>query len=94
MLYLGYESCKADPDVWLKQFEKPNGTKYYGYMLLYVDDAMCINHKAIEELKKLDNYFAMKPGSIGDPNIYLGGKISEVEIDGFADDEVVRAWSL
>ena len=92
MFYLGYESCIADPDVWIKKFTKPNGSEYYGYILLYVDDAMCINHDAVSELKKLDHYFKMKDGSIGDPHIYLGGKVSEVNIDDHG--ELVCTWSL
>ena len=59
MLTLGYESCKADPDIWLKRYAKPDGTPYYGYMLLYVDDALCIHHDAEAELLKLDKYSKM-----------------------------------
>ena len=61
MRHLGYEPCKADPDVWIQEFTKPDGSRYYGYMLLFVDDAMCINHDAEEQLRKLDQYFKMKP---------------------------------
>ena len=94
MLELGYESCMADPDVWLKKFTKPDGTRYYGYMLLYVDDAMCINHDAISELNKLDQYLKMKPGSIGDPDIYLGAKVTQVSIDSETPNETINAWGL
>ena len=55
---------------------------------------MCINHDAISEFNKLDHYFKMKPGSIGDPDIYLGAKISQFEIDGYAPNERVFAWAL
>jgi hypothetical protein len=37
-------------------------------MLLYVDDALCINHAAEAELGRLDKYFKMKPDPIGDPD--------------------------
>ena len=30
MRHLGYDPCKADPDVWMKPFTKPNGKTYYG----------------------------------------------------------------
>ena len=40
--------CKAGPDV------------YYGYMLLYVDDALCIHHNAKAELLKLDKHSKMR----------------------------------
>ena len=77
---LDYESCKADPDVWVKQFFKPSGTKCYDYILLYVDDALCVNHDAQSELEKLNKFFKMKPGSIGDPDIHLGGKLTQFEV--------------
>ena len=44
MDFLGYTSCKADPDVWLKAETKTSdGSKYYSYILLYVDDVLCIH---------------------------------------------------
>ena len=71
-----YESCKADPDLWVKKFYKSSGEPFYGLLLLYVDDCLCINTDAVSELEKLDSYFTMKAGSIGDPDIYLGGKLT------------------
>ena len=66
MLHLGYDPYKSDPDVWMKRFTKPNGRTYYGYVLLYVEDDMCINQDAKAELCKLDHYFKMTLRSIGD----------------------------
>ena len=95
MLNMGYDSCKADPDVWLKECVRPDGTRYYGYILLYVDDALCINHDATAELDKLDNFFVMKPDSIGDPDIYLGGKIMKCDINEESDDSAyIPAWGI
>ena len=72
MHHLGYDPCKADPDVRLKRFTKPNGRTYFSYILLYVDDVMCINHGAKARLHKLNHHFKMKPGSIGDPaDLYI-----------------------
>ena len=39
MKHLGYESCLADPDLWMRMAKKDNGDSYYEYLLLYVDDA-------------------------------------------------------
>ena len=39
---MGFESCKADPDVWLCPALKADGTKYYQYVLLYSDDILAI----------------------------------------------------
>ena len=44
---MGYQSCKADPDLWLKPETRPeDGVKYYSYILCYVDDILCIHHNA------------------------------------------------
>jgi hypothetical protein len=75
---LGYKSCLADPDLWYKPMVRPDdGFKYYAYMLCYVDNILSVHHDAMTALKELDYYFKMKPGSIGDPDIYLGGKLRE-----------------
>ena len=44
---LGHESCKVDPDLWLKpKFRPEDGVQYYTYHLCYVDDILCIHHNA------------------------------------------------
>ena len=58
-------------------------------MLLYVDDCLAISHDAMSVLKRLDNFFQMKPGSIGDLDIYLGAKLREVTLD-----NRVKCWSM
>jgi len=40
----GYESCKADPDVWMKAEVMPSGEKYWTYVLCYVDNLLVISH--------------------------------------------------
>ena len=46
-----------------------------------LDDCLCIHHDAVGALRELDKYFQMKPGSIGDPDIYLGTKLRKVILD-------------
>ena len=58
-------------------------------MLLYVDDCLAIHHDAEVALTELDNCFAMKIGSIRDPDIYLGAKLRAVELT-----NGVKAWSM
>lgn len=36
----------------------------------------------------------MKPGLIGDPNIYLGAKVKQVDIQGDNPNEKFTAWGL
>ena len=52
----------------------PDGYEYYRYILCYVYDALVVHHEAMTTLMKMDKYFKLKPSSIGDPDIYLGGK--------------------
>jgi hypothetical protein len=40
-------------------------------------------------LKQIDKFFPMKAGSIGKPDIYLGAKVSKVQLD-----NTVTAWAL
>jgi len=90
MRHLGYFSCMADPDVWMKPKTRPSdGHKYYSYVLLYVDDCLAIDHDAEGCLRKIDHFFKMKPGSIGDPDFYLGAKMRKVTLP-----NQVEAWAL
>ena len=90
MRTMGFEPCKANPDLWFRPATQPdNGFKYYEYVLLYVDDCLAISHDAISVLEQLDKYFQMKPGSIGNPDIYLGAKLRSVRLN-----NGVRCWSM
>ena len=91
MSHLGFESCKADPDVWMRESVNPKtGTAYWEYVLLYVDDCLAISHRPREVLEKeIGKYWTMKPGSLGPPTIYLGNKVSKVTLE-----NGVKAWSF
>jgi hypothetical protein len=52
-----------------------DGHKYYAYTLLYVNDILITHHHSLLCLHEIDKYFKMKPGSIGDPDFYLGAKV-------------------
>ena len=90
MRTLGYKPCLADPDLWYKPMVRPeDGHKYYAYMLLYVDDCLSIYHNAHGQLEQLDWYFKMKPGSIGDPDVYFGAKLRKMTLA-----NVVESWGM
>ena len=57
-----------------------NGEDYYEYVLLYTDDALVVSEHPKECLLEIDKYFPMKKGSIDTPRLYLGGKISQVQL--------------
>jgi len=89
MKHLKYQPCRADPDLWFKEDKYPDGESYYRYILLYCDDCISIGLDAANELVKLDHYFKMKPGSIGDPDVYLGNKLKPVVLP-----NGVVAWGM
>lgn len=90
MRHLGWSSCLADQDLWMKAEVRPDDNfKYYAYALLYVDDILVIHHNAEQCLKQLDTYFKMKTDSIGDPDFYLGAKIRPLVLP-----NGVRAWGM
>ena len=90
MRTMGYTPYLADPDVWMKLMRREsNNFKYYAYLLLWVDGCLVIHHTALNELYKLDKYFKMKDGSIGDPDMYLGAKLRK-----FTLENGVQTWGL
>ena len=67
-------------------------------MLLYVDDALVISDNARNILdNEIGKYFTMKPGSIGPPEIYLGGHMRKITLEngakawGFSSSQYVQA---
>ena len=86
---LGYSSCKADLDLWMRVAVKATGEEYYEYILLYVDDALAIGENPRTQLEELDKYFMMKPDSIAVPKIYLGAKLAVEEMP-----NVAKAWGI
>jgi Reverse transcriptase (RNA-dependent DNA polymerase) len=54
---LGYKSCLADNDVWMRPNAKLNGFKYYEYVLVYTDDILSISHHPLDVLTKLDQHW-------------------------------------
>ena len=82
MGHIGFESCKADPDVWMRPATKSDGTQIYEYVLLYTDDALVVSEFGEKILREeLGKYFELKEESIGTPDIYLGGKVSKVTLE-------------
>ena len=80
MVHLGYESCLADPDVWMRAAKADDRREYYEYLLLYVDDTLAISEYPEKAIREVGRHFKMKESSIGPPKIYLGGKMSKVQL--------------
>jgi len=49
-------------------------------MHLYVDDVLIVHHDATDVLLRLHKYFKTRPGSIGDPDVYLGATIKQMHL--------------
>ena len=76
---LHFKSCPADPDVWMRPATKSDGTKYWEYVLLYVDDVLIVSEHGEKALReKLGKYFELKEEFICLPSFYLGGKFYKV----------------
>jgi hypothetical protein len=90
MRQMGYTSCKADPDLWLKAVTWPeDNVRYYAYILCNVDDILCIHHDPMSVMGEINKYLPLKPSSVGDPDIYLGAKLKETRLP-----NGVMAWGL
>lgn len=89
----GFESCKADPDVWMKAEVKPTGEKYWAYVLCYVDDLLVISHNPKEVMEFLASKYTLKEGSVKEPDMYLGNEVKKWYIDDSLDPEKPR-WAM
>ena len=82
MEHIGFTPCKGDGDIWMRPAVKDSGEEYWEYVLLYVDDALCISQNGKHVLEKeIGKYFYIKDGSVGPPTIYLGNKVSKVTLE-------------
>mmetsp|Transcript_2441 Transcript_2441/g.3428 ORF Transcript_2441/g.3428 Transcript_2441/m.3428 type:complete len:402 (+) Transcript_2441:1306-2511(+) len=91
MEHLGFCTYRADPDVWMRPaVEASDGTEYWEYVLLYIDDASAILMNAKDILNnEIGKYWTMKKDSIGPPTVYLGNKVSKVSLE-----NGVSAWAF
>jgi hypothetical protein len=78
MEHLGWKPCLADRYLWMKEETRPDySVKYWAYILIYVDDILCVHNDPGTSFDQIDNYFNMKPGSIMEPLFYLGSKLKK-----------------
>ena len=85
---LKYKSCKADQDTYYKMKTRSDGTKYYSYLVVYVDDILSIDDNPKIALDIIDSHFKLKPGSVSFPNHYLGTDIRRWRITSQDGDEL------
>ena len=76
--------------MWMQPAKHSDGCEYYEYVLLYTNDTMVISENVESVLRnELGKYFELKEESIGPPKLYLGGHVSQVELD-----NGVKCWSF
>ncbi|MGH7974027.1 MAG: reverse transcriptase domain-containing protein [bacterium] len=88
---MGYLPCLADPDVWMRKCSQPDGFQYYEYLLVYVDDILCVSHKPRETMAVLGKLYRLKDDSVEEPKRYLGATVKQWRFPDQADK--VR-WGL
>ena len=79
---IGFKSSIADPDVWMRSAIKPDGERYYEYILAYVDDLLCISFDPNCAMLQINEKLKFKGNKIEPPEFYLGAKISEKKLNG------------
>jgi hypothetical protein len=90
MKHLGWHPCRADRDLWMKAETRPDdGVLYWAYILIYVDEILCVYHDPGYPLEKWDEYFNMKEGSIQVPTLYVGVKLKKIVLT-----NGVVAWGM
>ena len=87
--HLGFTSSLADPDVWYKPETKEDGSQYYSYVLVYVDDLLIIDKNPSRYMDMVKSDFTIKPGSVEIPSMYLGAEIGKVK---YQDGS--QAWTM
>jgi hypothetical protein len=66
-----------------------DGVLYWAYILIYMDDILCVHHDHGSPLSKLYEYFKIKGGSIQVPTFYLGAKLKKTVLS-----NGVVAWGV
>ncbi|KAI2499224.1 Reverse transcriptase (RNA-dependent DNA polymerase) [Fragilaria crotonensis] len=93
ILEMGFAPTIADPDVYRRRANaKPDGFKYYEYILVYVDDVLIISHDTDSHLKRIQASYDLNPDSIGPPTRYLGADVRRLTRPG--DTSGREYWSL
>jgi hypothetical protein len=77
---MGFKSSLADPDMWYRASTRSDGSKYYSYLLVYVDDILIVDETPKKWMDLLETQFQVKPSSIGPPTVYLGSNIQKVDL--------------
>ena len=72
---LGFISTKADVDVYRRRADKKDGTPYYEYLVVYVDDIICVSEDPSKWMNVLASRYRLR--EVGPPKRFLGSDIKK-----------------
>ena len=72
---------------------RPDGFKYWSYILVYTDDILIVDHEPKLVMDYLASRYMLKPGSVKEPDQYLGSQISKHYLDGAENPDKPR-WAM
>ena len=90
---MDFVRSQGDPDVWMRPAVKPDGSHYYEYVLVYVDDLLAISLKAEDIMDGIKKVYPLKAGSLKEPDQYLGAEIKKWNIHNSTDPTKTR-WAI
>ena len=74
---LGYKLTYSDNDVYIKERLRKDGSKYYSYLIIYVDDVLCIDENPKVIIDHIATVYRVKDGSVKEPSRYLDKNIKK-----------------
>lgn len=78
LLEMEFVDTVADHDVYRRRAIKPDGTAYYEYLCVYVDDLLVASHRAEEIMSQIASTYRLKD-TPSVPDVYLGASISKIQ---------------
>ena len=88
---LGFTNTKADPDVYRRKASKKSGIAYYEYIIVYVDDIICVSHEPKRWIGTLGEIYRLR--DVGTPTKFLGSNIKRwTYVNG--EGHLKNCWAL
>jgi len=89
---MGFKSSLADPDVRLRARSESNGETYWEYLLVYVDDILCISHQPKEFMLSFSHIYTLNDG-FASPKSFLGVNLSSYSVQDYRGKESI-CWGF
>ena len=88
---LGVTNTKGDSDIYRRRASKTTGESYYEYLIVYVDDIICVSDNPKHKMDTLQISYRLR--DVGLPNKFLGSNIKQWR---YTDDNgmVQSCWAL